>query len=393
MAITDVFHSDWKKELKPASFRDVPFFVDNIETAAGRKTAVHEYPNKNINFVEDMGRATREFSVEAYLIGKRYLEAKSALLAALETEGPGILVHPYHGRILVQLLGVARIRESKTDGGMAVITMAFSESEEPISEQVYIDTLATLIDNIQNAINKVKGAFAAAYNLFQKAKNIVDGVSAAINDATVALETVKSKGKSALDFKNQIANLRNNRAELMYSAENLYDSFLSIFTGDTEISAVAENLKMQTWGDDEVITEPNQVALRNMIQQLAIIGAVNSIPNIVFTNKKQAEEISLQISDAIDSIMIKIIDAPAVNNILYEQFYQLRAAVINDIQQRSINLPILLNYTIPATLPAVFVAYDLYEDINRAEEILKANNIRHPGFVPGGIPLEVLSRE
>jgi prophage DNA circulation protein len=393
MAITDVFFSNWKKELKPASFRGVPFFVNSIETTAGRKTAVHEYPDKNINFVEDMGRATKEFSIDAYLIGKRYLEDKSALTAALEREGPGVLVHPYYGRVMVQLIGVARIRESKDEGGVAVVTMVFSESEEPLAQPSELDTLAALIDAVNATIEGVKSGFAAAFDLFQAAKNIVDDVAAAINDATVTLETVKSKGKSALDFKNQIANLRNNTSALMASADDLFESFRAIFTGDVELSAVSENLKMAIWKDNESITEPNMVALRDMVQRMAVLGAVNSIPNVTFSNKDQAEEIMTALVLAMDSIMVKIVDAGAVDNELYDQFYLLSAATIRDIQDRSITLPVLLNFTMPATWPALCLAYDLYEDVDRAEEIIEANNIRHPGFVPGGVPLEVLSRE
>ena len=42
-------------------------------------------------------------------------------------------------------------------------------------------------------------------------------------------------------------------------------------------------------------------------------------------------------------------------------------------------------------MPALVLAYDLYEDAARADEIATRNRINHPGFLPP-IPLQVLSR-
>jgi len=42
-------------------------------------------------------------------------------------------------------------------------------------------------------------------------------------------------------------------------------------------------------------------------------------------------------------------------------------------------------------MPAIVLAYRLYGDAERADEIVARNRVRHPGFVPGGQPLEVLS--
>jgi prophage DNA circulation protein len=44
-----------------------------------------------------------------------------------------------------------------------------------------------------------------------------------------------------------------------------------------------------------------------------------------------------------------------------------------------------------ATQPALVLAYSLYEDASRDADIIARNNVRHPGFVPGGRTLEVLA--
>jgi len=66
---------------------------------------------------------------------------------------------------------------------------------------------------------------------------------------------------------------------------------------------------------------------------------------------------------------------------------------VRDITARGADLPRLVAISMPATLPALVVAYLAFGDATRAAEIVARNAIiiRHPGFVPGGIPLEALA--
>ena len=112
----------WKDDLKPASFRGIPFFVASSESSAGRKVAIHEYPERNLDSVEDLGRDTRRFTLDCYVIGPEYNLQRDALIAAFETPGTGDLIHPYRGRIKVSLIRVARIRETTREGGLARIS-------------------------------------------------------------------------------------------------------------------------------------------------------------------------------------------------------------------------------------------------------------------------------
>ena len=121
----------WRERLKIASFRGIEFFIDSRETVVGRRTAVHTFPDRDINFVEDIGRATREFSFDGFLIGEDYDIVRDQLIAELEKPGPGPLSHPSFGIIQVQSVRTARIRENSKDGGMAIVTMVFMESEPP----------------------------------------------------------------------------------------------------------------------------------------------------------------------------------------------------------------------------------------------------------------------
>ena len=377
----------WLDKLQPAKFRGILFYVDSAETTAGRKTVEHNFPGKDINYIEDLGRATRKFNFEAYFLGNDYNVQRDALITAFETGGEGDLNHPYLGDFKVKLIGVARIRETSADGGYCSMSLQFSESEPPAVPAQVIATQDALLDRVNDAIDNIVDAFEAVFDTLAKGQEVIDDISATVNNAVVAIETVKSYGKKLLSIQDSISNLKNNFLALVTSASDMAQAFNNIFTADVSIEAVTENLALKDFQKDEVINEPSNAALSLLIRQFAVIGAANVIPNIEFETTTQAAEIRDLISLAIDDLMDE------ADNDFYDQLYALRGALLKDIETRSLNLPQILIKTFPDTLPSLFIAYDLYEDIEKAPDLVERNNIVHPGFVPGGVPLEVLSRE
>jgi prophage DNA circulation protein len=92
-----------------------------------------------------------------------------------------------------------------------------------------------------------------------------------------------------------------------------------------------------------------------------------------------------ELADRLDVLM------EAAGDPVYKSLADLRAAVVRDLTVRGADLARTARYTPKQTLPALAVAYRIYGDASRDEEIAARNRIRHPGFVPGGETLEVLS--
>ncbi len=93
-----------------------------------------------------------------------------------------------------------------------------------------------------------------------------------------------------------------------------------------------------------------------------------------------------EVTDRLDTLMESATDDES-----YQALADLRSATAKDITARGADLARVVAYDPPATRPALVIAYDLYEDAGRDAEIVGRNHVRHPGFVPGGQPLEVLS--
>ncbi len=377
----------WKDRLRPASWRGISFFVDDSEVSAGRKNAEHEFPQRNISYVEDMGRRTRVYNIVGYVLGDDYDRQRDALLDACEQPGIGDLIHPRYGKIRVQLIEPVRVRERNTDGRIATFDLVFSETQEPTQPVIIVDSKTNFFDKIDAAIDTVVDIFETAYDIFQQPQNVIDDISKTVNNLTVALETVKRNGKKALNFQDNLQNLKNNVSSLIYSVEDFATILNELFTEDEGIDGILENLKLKDFQADENIIEPNNLALNQYIRQNAVIGATKAVIGVEFTSINQAYEIRDLVAPALDELM-ETADDP-----LYSALYELRIAMVDDIAARADSLPALLEKTLADSLPVLFVAYDLYEDIERADEITERNNVVHPGFVPGGVEIEVLSRE
>jgi prophage DNA circulation protein len=88
------------RQLLSASFKGVEFRVrDEIRTEAGRRIVLHDYPNSNQRFVEDLGQIPDRFIVDAFVHGTDYLNKARALRVALNEAGPGELRLPNNGTL------------------------------------------------------------------------------------------------------------------------------------------------------------------------------------------------------------------------------------------------------------------------------------------------------
>jgi prophage DNA circulation protein len=144
----------WIAQLKPASFRGVPFGVLTSENEFGRRQAVHEYPFRDKPYVEDVGRGTRRFMVRAFLIedsliygGGPVIQQQINMIAAAETKGPGTLVHPTLGTLTVSVDSGAglTVLEQWDAGRYFEITLRFIESGDKIFPSINTSTPANVI--------------------------------------------------------------------------------------------------------------------------------------------------------------------------------------------------------------------------------------------------------
>jgi len=116
----------WRARLRPASWRGVPFFVGEASGEVGRRYEMHEYPQRDQPWAEDLGRSQRKWSVTGYVLGDDYMGTRDRLLAACEQSGVGKLVHPYLGELHV-VCDRFRYTERDEEGRICRFELSFAE--------------------------------------------------------------------------------------------------------------------------------------------------------------------------------------------------------------------------------------------------------------------------
>jgi len=158
----------WRDNLQDASFRGAAFKVNTSSRGVGRRTQVHNYINRDEPFSEDLGKAVDSFSIEAYIVQNsdndfNYFAERDALIDALKSKGSGILIHPFYGTKKVNISGQANITETFNPGGIARITMSFTEAGKRALPGKVGDFLNKLDSKVNEIYDKVGDYLALVY--------------------------------------------------------------------------------------------------------------------------------------------------------------------------------------------------------------------------------------
>jgi prophage DNA circulation protein len=396
----------WREKLQPGSFRGAPFYWKRADSDIGRKTARHDYPQRDEAYIEDLGKAPREFVLEVVVIGPDYMVARDALIAALEQPGPGTLIHPTMGTMQVSLNSKPRLSESTDEGGMARFSLPFIVAGPNKFPTATVDTAAIVATRATAA----KAAVAANYVKVVKTprfpafvadslSNLADKGIAAIGVALKAVSPPLLPG-AAGSVLSKLGELRNSVVAL---ARVPVDMVLEVQGVITRVNVLTSNpftaLKslegLFEFGNNEPAIKgttysrrqqaANQSAMTALVRQTAIIEAAALSAKVAYPSYQEAIAIRDELADLLDNEM------ETADDDTYEALTALRIAMLQDISARGGDLARLTNYTPQRTLPALVITHQLYGDATRSEEIISRNNVRHPGFVPGGVALEVVS--
>jgi prophage DNA circulation protein len=187
------------RELVAGRFRGVAFRTVDAEFKVGRRNVVNEYPQRDLPYVDDLGRKARRFVVEAYVIGPNYLAERDALVAAFEAQGPGELMHPRYGLRQVSLDGDVSVKESPERGGQARISVTFVEDAANLFPRA-----------VENTVSKVEAttnaADAAAQAQFAKDFSVV-GPSVLAAQAVEGLKGLKATVAGMLQTARQVTSV------------------------------------------------------------------------------------------------------------------------------------------------------------------------------------------
>ena len=130
--------------------------------------------------------------------------------------------------------------------------------------------------------------------------------------------------------------------------------------------------------------------VQTLVRQVMIANVVGASTNVGTSTDRISESAPIktmayeelmgvrdEVLSAIDEELLK-----PVSDTMYIALEQARSAVWRDMTERAENKARLVEFTPPAVMPALVLAYNYYGDASREAEIIERNGIRHGGFVP-----------
>ena len=378
----------WRHHLRPASFRGVPFEVDSGSAKFGRRNVEHEYPQRDVGHVEDLGRGLRRFAVVGFVLGDNWQSKRDALIEACERGGPGRLVHPTFGAMEVACDGI-EIEESSDAGRSARFTLTMIEAGElrfPTAEAsssgavttAATDADASTVADFESGFTVdgqppfvIAEALAEVTAVLNETREAIGGIgSDTIADAAalaIALDNLEAAAEGLLEAPGELA-------------EAMIDALagIGVLAVLEALTAAAGTIEAGTGGTptEQVILD-NAAALRRMTIRAGLAAAARVVAGTTFASYNDAVA-------ARDTLAAGLAgEAEQAEDDAFAALTDLRLAVVEDVELRAAELARLRDLAVVGVSSTLELACDLYLDGTREAEIEARNLPPHPGFVAG----------
>lgn len=158
----------------------------------------------------------------------------------------------------------------------------------------------------------------------------------------------------------------------------------TLFDGPNPVSA-----QLPSWVVDPFVLQYAQLTgvAATLMRRAAAISLARASADYVPTSYQDAINVRDTVSDVLDNVILEA--GNLFDDASYEALEALQVTVVTDLNTRGGNLAQILNLTFGAQQPALVLAYRLYQDATRADDIVARNNPVHPSFLP--VRIEALS--
>ncbi len=413
----------WLERYKKGSYRGVGFFTESSTTTVGRRAAIYALPFDDSGVAHvDLGRAPRKFRIRALLLGDDYDRERDKFVKELEKPGAGLLVHPYFGRHMVMIGDDISITESTENGGCCEIDFNAVEARDELPA----DGGLSLLDSARNLRD------AASDNLLAKllvegpdflTQDVFDALDAATRELTILNAQIGAWLAAPGNLAAKIDRLSKQAANLLDTPRKLFDAFDGFF----QSLAASVSRVVDASAQEDLGPTVRQAALKRSVLKLGALGAeMLPIPSANTAARRQqranraallfglrasalanfaaafAETVPESRSDALDlaNAIADQLTRLAEDAIEGEEISAEMYDAAHDLGAQSVALADsagdeggVATIKVSATTSVLVLAYKLYGDASRADEILARNpQILHPGAIPPNLEIEVLAR-
>jgi len=405
---------NWRDRLLPASFRGVGFWIDQAKTPVGRKGQLHEYPQRDLPYFEDLGQQAKIHDITAFIVGADCLEQRDKLLKALEA-GSGELVHPWLGRLQVKV-GECDMTHTRQDGGLVTFALKFYPDKPLPFPTATVSTQKVLLAKADTLLGSAVARFEQAMTLIKAARigianlrNSLTGVYEVIKEQlkplieqyrqiTELVKAVKELPKEvAAEFKGLLGDIK----ELKAFAKEGYRGVIADVSQQLEAIRKADAPKITTGKDTNAAAQ----AMADLVQDTLLVKVAQwvasmpvaspavkllSTPSVAHQADQPVTRQEVPVTEelkalqkavgaAIDPMLDKADPKhhQAINDVKEALLAHLKAVASSGVRQ--------VSKSFQESLPALVVAYRQFADATRVTEVTQSNAMNHPGFAPNDV--------
>lgn len=394
----------WRARIRKASFRGVAFGVADAQLEAGRRAVVHEFPQRDLPYVEDMGAAPARFTIQAFVLGKNYLEARDQLEAALQKPGAGTLVHPWYGEIEVAQFAPYRVRHSAQDGGMAVFELSFCRQNAPTSPSASLNQALRGILRADLAGALSCEALDGLVKLAGEAEYVISQTWELVTDAVTTVQAIMGGDVYAIaDVLGGLTGLD------LTGAVSLGERLWGVYQGlAAQLSPMEAGAR---WAEAArapyTVPDPphagsyrqtiraNGQAVADFTRRIAVAEAARACASAVPPSRAAATTLRDALVDALDSAeTLASGNAPTDPDLeirIADALAEAGGASLAALAEAARQAPDVRIMTPATVLPSLALCYRYSGGVALEADLVARNHIPHPGFAPVE-PLEVLTQ-
>lgn len=388
------------EELQDASFKGVPFFVSSDKEGYGRRIVSHEYPNRNKPYHEDMGAKYASFSVTAYVLT---IDDKTTLCSLFDQSGePGLLILPAVAPLMC--VGVtADVERDKDKQGYFSIKLELRRAGEsmpgPFSSAIFEVLIGNLAGAMSVVLSAVAGTIRAGSGVLDYVSieasetladvgglsvNAIESYTAVDSDLTAAItrdaygliDDSASASKTSpenqnLGFVSRVGSL----VEKVGTSLRPNDALLAMapFVGYSR-GETAPNIPTSI---SETSRANNAKVLSGIVRTYGLIYWARAAAASTFATRAEAIQVRADLAEAFSAQMQEWMDEAVIGQMADARDYAIKA-----LSKQITDIAPIAVVTSSVSLPALYWAYRLYSDPNRAGELVERNDVFDPSFMP-----------
>jgi hypothetical protein len=195
-----------------------------------------------------------------------------------------------------------------------------------------------------------------------------------------ALTTVATRGRPGSDVRSAIGAFIVNAPTLLRNdlagppLADVFDKLVAAGVTIPQLNAVRAKAELET-----PVTVGGELVTNSLIYfTYSATGTILS--GMMFTSRDDVNAMRLLLNDAF--AVMEEVAADEMDQMTFQALIRLHAAIMFYLIETARPLPMMLNFQFGSSLPTLIIAYRLYADASRADELRDENKVVHPAFAP-----------